>query len=313
MRLHPDLLKSMLRPAWLLIIALAVLFAAGGALVFGLGQDQGETSTTFVFGNRVGFDAPIIELESHIADIVNSVEFPAVFERIENRVLLTADEDYTLDISILENTQSVVAIEVRTDRSGEADRISRIIAEEMVRFVLEDVDRSIAADFEEIDRDLDLAKEDQARLMALAGDIDPTRAEISLQRELGAITTGLDDDPAGTIEGEIRQRLAILEPLADEYRQNELVRGDLEAQLANITVERAEIAAASASISDDWYRSITPVEPTSTVPVAIALAFAAAVPALVASVLLVALNLNRRLHARDREADLKPEPRIAAA
>ena len=126
-------------------------------------------------------------------------------------------------------------------------------------------------------------------------------------------STGLDDDPAGTIEGEIRQRLAILEPLADEYRQNELVRGDLEAQLANITVERAEIAAASASISDDWYRSITPVEPTSTVPVAIALAFAAAVPALVASVLLVALNLNRRLHARDREADLKPEPRIAAA
>lgn len=313
MQPHPDLLKSMLRPSWLVIVALAVLFAAGGALIFGLRQDQGETSTTFVFGDRVGFDAPMIELEAHIADIVNSVEFPAVFERIENRVLLTADEDYTLSIGILENTQSVVAIEVRTDRSGEADRISRIIAEEMVRFVLEDVDRTIAADFEEIERDLAIAVEDEARLRALAGDVDPTRAEISLERELGAITTGVNDDPAGNIEGEIRQRLTILAPLADEYRQNEVVRTDLETQLADIIVERAEIAAASGSISDDWYRSVTPVEPTSTVPVAIALAFAAAVPALFASIVLVALNLNRRLYARDREADLKPEPRIAAA
>lgn len=312
MRLHPDVLKSMMRPAWLAIIALAVTFAAVGALIVGLQQDQGETSTTYIFGGRVGFDAPLSELEDHIADIVNAIEFGPVFPRIDNRVLLTADEDYTLDISVLENTQSVVAIEVRTPRSGEADRISRIIAEEMVRFVLEGVDRTIATDFEQIEADLTIANEEQARLIALAGDVDPTRAEISLERELASIT-GPDDDPAGNVEGEIRQRLSIIAPLAAEYRQNEIVRADLEGQLADIVVQRAEIAAASSSVSADWYRSITPVEPTSNVPVAIAMAFAAAVPAFIAALLLVGLNLNRRLHARDRKAETQPEPRIAAA
>ncbi len=303
----------MFKPAWLAIIVLAVVFSATGALIFGLQQDQGETSTTYIFGGRVGFDAPLSELEDHIADIVNSLEFGPVLPRIENRLLLTIDEDYTLDISILENTQSVVAIEVRTDRSGEADRISRIIAEEMVRFVLDNVDQTIATDLEEVERDLAIANEDQLRLVNLAGDVDPTRAEISLERELAGITNGLSDDPAGNIEGELRQQLAILGPLADEYRQNEVVRADLEAQLADIVVQRAEIAASSASVSADWYRSITPVEPTSNVPVAIAMAFAAAVPAFIAAVALVGLNLNRRLHARDREDELKPEPRIAAA
>ena len=299
MRRHPDIVSSMLKPLWLAVVILSVIVASSGALWLGLQQDQGETSTTYVFGSRVGFDAPLVELEDHIADIVNSVEFPSVFDRIEDRVLLRAEHDYTLDIGLLENTQSVVAIEVRTDRSGEADRIARIVAEEMVRFVLDGVDASVAQDLEVLEGDLAVLNEDQARLTQLAGGATPPRTERSLERELAAITTGVGDDPVGNIQGELAQRIAIVAPLADEYQQNQLIIDDLEAQIANIGVQRAEVTAASDSISADWYRSITPVETTSNVPVAIAMAFAAGVPALFAALFLVALNLNRRLFERD--------------
>lgn len=312
MRLHPDVLRNMARPVWLGLIIASVLLAAAGALFIGLRQDQGETSTTFVFGSRVGFDAPLDELEDHIANIVNSVEFLPVFQRIEARTLLT-DDDYSLSIGILENTQSVVAIEIRTDRSGEADRISRIVAEEMVRFVLEGVDETIEVDETAIERNLAVAIEDQARLIALAGNVNPNRAEASLERQLGAITSGVDDDPVGTLEGEIRSRIANVAPIAAEFRQGEIVVDDLERQLANIVVQRAEIEASIRSVSADWYRSVTPVEPTSNVPVAIAMAFVAAVPALFAAVVLVALNLHRRLVDRDRKNESRTTPRAAAA
>lgn len=313
MRLHPDVLRNMMRPVWLGIIAASVLLAAGAALWIGLQQDQGETSTTFVFGSRVGFDAPIDELEDHVSDIVNSVEFLPVFERIEDRVLLQADKDYRLTIGVLENTQSVVSVEVRTDRSGEADRIARIVAEEMVRFVLEGVDESVATDVGELERDLALLIEEQERLILIAGNVNPTRAEISLERELAAITSGLDDDPVGTLEGELRSRVAAIAPIADDFRQNAVLVGQVEGELANILVQRAEIEAAIGSVSSDWYREITPVETTSNVPVAIAMAFAAAVPALIAAVVLVALNLHRRLVARDRDSDTITPTGAAAA
>ncbi len=313
MRLHPDVLRNMIRPLWLGLIFASMLLAASAALFIGLQQDQGETSTTFVFGSRVGFEAPLDELEDHISNIVNSVEFLPVFERIEDRVLLRADDDYSLTISILDNTQSVVAIEIRTDRSGEADRISRIVAEEMVRFVLEGVDEAVASNVVEIERDLAVVTEDQARLIALAGNVNPNRAEIRLERELAAITSGVDDDPVGTLEGELRERINNVAPLAAEFRQNDVLVADLEQQRANIVVQRAEIEAAIGSVSSDWYRSVTPVEPTSNVPVAIAMAFVAAVPALFAAVILVALNLNRRLLARDQKNLAEPPTGVAAA
>ncbi len=313
MRFHPDVVRNMTRPGWLAIILLPVLIAAGGALWLGLQQDQGETSTTFVFGSNVGFDAPLEELEDHIADIVNSVEFGPVFERIEARVLLQADKDYTLNIGLVENTQAVVSIEVRTDRSGEADRISRIIGEEMVRFVLEGVDEAIVAEAQTLDLDLASLVEDQERLVQLAGGVDPVRTEISLERELGAVTAVGGEGPVGTVAGELRAQINNISPLADEFRRNQVLVDDLEAQIATVLVQRTEIAAATSSIGAEWYRSITPVEPTSNVPVAIAMAFAAAVPALIAAAALVALNLNRRLMARDRELSPTPDARVAAA
>ncbi len=303
----------MFRPVWLGIIVASVLFAAAGGLWLGLQQDQGESATTFVFGSRVGFDAPLDELEDHISDIVNSLEFLPVFERIEERTLLSAENDYSLNIGILENTQSIVSVEVRTDRSGEADRIARIVAEEMVRFVLEGVDEGIVATQAGLERDLQAIVDDQARLVTLAGNVDPTRAEISIEREIAAINSGLNDDPVGAVEGDLRAQLVNVAPLADEFRQTEVLLTNLERQLANTVVQRTEIEAATASVSADWYRSITPVEPTSNIPVAIAMAFAAAVPAFIAAVILVALNLNRRLVVRDREHGLLASGRAAAA
>lgn len=319
MRLHPEALSTLLRPIWLAIIILAVLASSGGALWFGLQQDQGETSTTFVFGSRIGFDAPLAELEDHIADIVNSVEFPAVFTRIESRTLLREGDDYDLDISILEDTQSVVAIEVRTDRSGEADRISRIIAEEMVRFVLERIDTSVSGDLDELARELTILNDDQARLVALAGGANPTLTEISLERELVTLTSATDTadtdtaPPPATLEDDLRDSINVVAPLAAEYRQNQLLIAGVSREMADINVQRSEISGALRSISSDWYRSITPVEPTSNVPVAIAMAFAAAVPTLIAAVALVGLNVNRRLNSRDRAFANQPSTRVAAA
>ena len=313
MKLHPDTLRTLAKPVWLSIVVLSMLIAACGALWIGLQQDQGETSTTFVFGNRVGFDAPVAELEDHVADIVNSVEFGPVFVRIEARILPLTDDDYDLTISVLENTQSVVAVEVRTDRSGEADRVARIIAEEMVRFVLEGVDSSIAQDFEALERDLLPLTEDQARLTRLAGGADPVRTELNLERELGAISSVTDNQVVGTLQGELLSQIANIGPIADEFRRNQILVDDLEQQMSNIIIQRAEIRAATQSVSEEWYRSITPVESTSNVPVAIAMAFAAAVPALFAALFLVLLNINRRLVSRDRKMTPAPDASAVAA
>ena len=117
----------------------------------------------------------------------------------------------------------------------------------------------------------------------------------------------------GAVEGDLRAQLVNVAPLADEFRQTEVLLTNLERQLANTVVQRTEIEAATASVSADWYRSITPVEPTSNIPVAIAMAFAAAVPAFIAAVILVTLNLNRRLVVRDREHGLLASGRAAAA
>ena len=312
MQLHPDVWRQLFKPRWLMIIFLSVLLAAGGGLWLGLQQDQGESSTTFVFGSRVGFDAPLIDLEDHISDIVNSVEFPTVFERIEQRVELEAGEDYDLEIGILENTQSVVSIEIETRERGQASRISTIVAEEMVRFVLEGVGETVATDLEQARRDVADLNTEQERLIDLAGGITPPQAEASINRQLAAVRSDTNE-PVGTLEGRMLQVLSDVTPLADQFRENQLLIDGLEAEVNAIVIQQADIDAASRSISSLWYRSISPAEATSNLPVAIAMAFAAAVPALVLATLLVVLNINRRLVYMARAERKANEAHLAAA
>lgn len=286
----------MLKPAWLGLIALSIFAAAGGALWLGLQQDAGETSTTYVFGRRVGYlNRPLPVLDDHLNDIINSVEFPEVFFGIEDRLLLEEGSDYDIEIGVVEDTQSIVEITVQTRRSGDADRIARIIAEEMVKFVLTTQDVSIATEIDDLADEISRLEDDQERLVALAGGVPPTRAEASLEAVLADLLTDPDRTSAGPVEGSIRERLVVLAPLADSFGRNAFQIRQLERDRAFAVVERQDIISSQQSINEDWYRSITPVEPTSNVPVAIAMAFAAAVPAALAAVMLVALNLDRRL------------------
>lgn len=294
--MHADVPRQMLRPSWLGVIIFSILCAAGGALWIGLQQDAGETSTTYVFGRRVGsLDRPTQVLDDHLSDIVNSVEFPIVFDGIDERLLLPEDS-YELEIGVVEDTQSIVEITVRTDRSGDADRIARIVAEEMVEFVLANQDTSIATEIRDLDDEILRLEEQQEQLVSLAGGVPPPTARDNLE----ALLAGLLGDPervtAGPLEGTVQEQLSALAPLADSYERNAFQIRQLQQDRAAAVVERQDIASSQAAINEEWYRSITPVEPTSNVPVAIAMAFAAAVPAALLSTALVSLNLDRRLN-----------------
>lgn len=286
----------MLKPAWLGLIALSIFAAAGGALWLGLQQDAGETSTTYVFGRRVGYlNRPLPILDDHLNDIINAVEFPEVFAAIEDRLLLEEGTHYDIEIGVVEDTQSIVEITVRTRRSGDADRIARIIAEEMVKFVLTTQDVSIEAEIGDLADEISRLEDDQERLVALAGGVPPTLAETSLEAVLADLLSDPDRTTAGPVEGTIREQLLVLAPLADSFSRNSFQIRQLERDRALAVVERQDIISSQESINEDWYRSITPVEPTSNVPVAIAMAFAAGVPAALAAIALVSLNLDRRL------------------
>lgn len=298
--MHADVLKVMGRPAWLGLIIISVLCAAGAALWVGLQQDAGETSTTYVFGRRVGYlERPLPVLEDHLNDLVNSVEFPVVFARIEERLQLQAEKDYDLTIGIVEDTQSLVEIEVRTKRSGDADRIARIVAEEMVQFVLEGQDLNITTEIDDLTDEIGRLEEEQSRLVALSSGVPPTTARANLEAQLTGLISDPDRTSVGPLEGAIQEQLSALTPLADSYDRNAFSIRQLQRDRSAAIVERSDIAASQASINQEWYRSITPVEPTSNLPVAIAMAFAAAVPAGLASAALVALNLSRRLSRRE--------------
>lgn len=298
----------MARPSWLLLIVFSVLTASVGALWLGLQQDAGETSTTFVFGRRVGYlDRPIPVLDDHLNDIVNAIEFPSVFSGIEERLLIDPG-DLDLEIGVVEDTQSIVKITVRTDRSGDADRITRIIAEEMVEYVLREQDLSIATEIDDLTDEIVRLEEDQQRVIALAGGVPPTTAQTNLEGLLRGILSDPDQATAGQLEGTLRDQLNALSPLADTYSRNAFRIRRLQQDRAASIVERQDIASSQASINQEWYRSITPVEPTSNVPVAIAMAFAAGVPAALAATALVILNLDRRL-----TNDEKIEASMAAA
>ncbi len=312
MRLHADVIKTILRPAWLALIVGSAVLAGLAALWVGLQQDAGETSTTFVFARRVGYlDRPIPVLDDHLNEIINSVEFPVVFERIEDRLLLRAERDYDLLIGQAENTQSVVEITVQTERPGDADRIARIVAEEMVEFVLDTQDVSIVTEITDFDDELTRLRQDQDRLLALAGGVPPTTAQRNLEGELTAILDGNADAPVGNYEADVRERLSALTPLATQYERNASTIRGLERLRSQAIVERIDITSNQESINDEWYRQVTPVEDTSNVPVAVAMAFAAGIPALAVAFVLVSLNVSRRLaiERRKEEAAAQEQPR----
>lgn len=303
--MHPDVWRQMAKPAWLGLIVFSIICASAGALWVGLQQDAGETSTTYVFGRRVGYlNRPLPVLDDHLNDIVNAIEFPSVFEGIEER-LLTSPNDLDLEIGVVDDTQSIVQITVRTDRSGDADRISRIIAEEMVEYVLREQDLSIATEIDDLTSEIERLEQDQEQVIALAGGVPPTTAQDNVEALLRGLLADPDQATAGQLEGTLRNQLSALTPLADEYSRNAFRIRRLQQDRAAAIVERQDIASSQASINEEWYRSITPVEPTSNVPVAIAMAFAAGVPAALAAIVLVVLNLDRRLRNDERfEASL---------
>ena len=297
--MNGESLRLLGRPAWLGLIALAIVAAATAALWMGLQQDTKQTATTFVFARRVGYlNRPIPLLDDHLDEIINSVEFPAVFEAIEERTLLSSEDDYDFTIEQVDDTQSVVEIEVRADRAGDAERIARILAEEIVTFVLTGQDAQIDAEIAAIDGTIIALLDEQSRLEALAGGFSPVVAQNRYEGELLGI--GLDDAdaPLGNVEAEIRAELAAIRPMAEEYGRNAGDLRQLYADRARARTEQMDIRASLDGINGEWYRSITPVTSASNIPIAVAMAFAAAVPAALVAFLLAAINVNRRLTGR---------------
>ncbi|MGI9605923.1 MAG: hypothetical protein ACR2P0_07260 [Acidimicrobiales bacterium] len=286
-------IQHLLRPSWIALILLSVIAAAGAALWVGLQQESQQTATTFVFGRRVGsLDRPIPTLDDHLDDIVNAVEFPTVFEAIEERTLLRADKDYEFTIARVDDTQSVIEIVVQADRPGDAERVARILAEEVVDFVLAGQDLSVATEIRSIESRIESLESEQDRLRSLAFGVNPIVARDRIELELINVS---DAGPASAVEGDLRAQLTNLQPLAESYRRNAFELRRLYTDRARGTVERSDVVASIAGINSEWYRSITPVEAASNVPVAIAMAFAAAVPAALVAIALAALNLNLRL------------------
>ncbi len=279
------------KPAWISVVLVATIAAAGAALWMGLQQQADHTATTHVFSRRVGYlDRPVPELEDHIGDIVNAVEFPAVFIAIEERTLLLPEEDYTFTIEQLDDEDSIVEIRVEAARAGDAERISRILVEEVVEFVLDGQRASLDAEIADLEGIIATLQQSQADVRERAFGVPPDTAiraiELSLLRQTEDST--LDEE-------ELLGYLSELEPLADRYRQTTVDLNSLYRDLAAKRSERADVVGTIGSVNEEWYRSVSPVERASNVPVAIAMAFAAGIPAVLVAALLVTLNLNRRL------------------
>ena len=301
MRFDARVIRAALQPAWIGLVVLATLLAAAGGLWVGIQQPGGETSTSFVFARRVGFlDRQLPSLDDHVNEIINSVEFPEVFERIEDRLLLQAERDYDLTIGQAENTQSLVTIDIETDRTGESDRISRIVAEEMVSFVLTNQDGSIEGQITDLEDEVVRLQGEQVRLTALAGGVPPDQLVRRFEAELAGFASGQLDAPVTNFEGSLRQQLNLMGPLASEFSQNARSLNTLQTQRAQTRVERLDITSGLTSINEEWYRAITPPEPTSNLPVSIAVAFASAVPAFIVATGLVLLNVARRVSRDDK-------------
>jgi len=310
MRFDATVIRTALQPAWVALALGAAVLAGLGALWVGLQQDAGESSTTFVYGRRVGYlNRTLPELDDHLNEIINAIEFEEVFIRITDRLLLEIGEDYDLEIGVVENTQSLVAIDVTTDRSGEADRISRIVAEELVTFVLAGQGVSIETEITDLENELDRLIAAQGELIELAGGVPPGQLSRRLEAQLAGFARGTLNAPVSGFEDDLRAQLTAVAPLASDYNQNERTIGALHRQRAQSFVEQLDVISGQVSINEEWYRSITPPETTSNVPVAIALAFAAAVPALIVASILVIVNVARRLSQGDDD-ELWPESNL---
>lgn len=290
-------LRVVRRPRWLALIVLSVLAASFAAVWLGLQQEARHTATTYVFGRRVGYlDTPPPVLDDHLNDLVNAVEFPAVFLAIEDRTLLRADRDYDFTIERLNDSQSVVQIIVRADRAGDAERIARILGEEVVNFVLRGQDASLLGEIGDIDVEIIEIERQQDELRAKAIGVAPPLAVSRIEQQIDALNQLSDSDP--TVEQVLRDLLTVIQPLSGDYQRNAIELNRLYRDRAQRETARADLIASIEGINDDWYRSITPVEEASNVPLAVAMAFAAAVPTALVSVALVTLNLNRRLTGR---------------
>lgn len=287
-------LRYLRKPAWIGLVLLATVASAGAALWMGMQRQPEQTATTFVFGRRVGYlDRPVPVLDEHIDEIVNSVEFPGVFFAIRDRTLLEPDRDYEFTIERLEDEESVVEIAVVAGQAGDAERISRILVEEMVAFVLDGQQASVTSEIGDIDQSIRTLEASQQAIRDQSFGISP---EVAVRQiELGLIrmdeNSTLDDD-------QLRDLLIELRPLEARYLDNIVELNALYRDRAARVTEQSDLVAALENVNADWYRLRTPVEAASNVPVAIAMAFTAGVPAVLVAMLLVTLTLNLRLTGR---------------
>lgn len=282
------------RPRWMALIIFSIAAAALAATWLGLQQPVRHTATTFIYGSRIGIlDRPDLLLDDQLNELVNAVEFPDVFLAIEDRTLLSAEDDFDFTIQRVDDSPSVVAIEVKADTAGNAERIARILAEEVVTFVLRRQDQLISGEIGDVEGQLAVLVSEQRELRLLTYGVTPTRASERLEQELGAID---EIDPvSGQFEADLLAALAVAQSSLGNYERSQIEINRLGRDLGQLENERLELTAAIEAVNRDWYRSITPVEPTSNVPLAIAMAFAAAVPTAVVSTTLVLMNLNRRI------------------
>ena len=295
--MNSDALVLLRNPRWLAVILCAVTAAVLGALWIGLQQDERHTATTYIFGRRVGYlERPLVVLDDHLNDIVNAVEFPEVFLAIEDRTQLRADTDYDFTIERLDGQQSVISVEVRAQRAGDAERIARILAEEVTTFVLQSQLETVQGEIGTVDGQIALLEMQQQQLRAGSFDISPVVAANSIERLLR------EYDEVGVVapetEAELLRKRSLIQPLVGDYQRNGIELNRLAQDRARLRAEELDIDASIIGVNGDWYRSITPVEPASNIPLAIAMAFSAGVPTLFAATALVILNLNRRLTGR---------------
>jgi len=238
-RMTPATFRLLARPAWLAIIFISVLAAALVALYMGLQQDTKQTATTFVFGQRVGYiDRPNPVLDEHLNGIVNAVEFPDVFFAIEDRTRLKADTDYSFTIERLDDTQSVIQIDVRADRAGDAERIARILAEEVVNFVLREQEETLTTQIIELDQSIGEILDDQTRVRRETLGVNPVVARNRIEGQLIGLAD--DDTVVGTLEGELLSQLAVIQPLAEQFNRNLIELNALYADRARTVTERSD-------------------------------------------------------------------------
>ena len=295
------------KPAWIGLVLLATLGAAAAALWMGLQRQPEQTATTYVFGRRVGYlDRPVPVLDDHIDEIVNSVEFPAVFFAIQDRTLLEPERDYVFTIERLDDEESVVEVAVVAAQAGDAERISRILVEEIVAFVLDGQRASVASEIADIDRSIQALEASQRELREQAFGVSP---EVAIRQiELGLIRM---DEDSTLDEDQLRNFLIELRPLEQRYLDNTVELNAFYRDRAARLAEQSDLIAAIDSINADWYRLRTPIESTSNVPVAIAMAFTAGIPAVIVATVLVTLTLNLRVTGRLIPRADNRQPRLA--